>query len=162
MSRNRIQGIVNHWSASPKTWTVKDIRQSHKARGWRDVGYHRVIEYPLNDQTEWWELVKQGRALDMDLYLDDMEIGAHTLGGFNRNWIGICVIGNIDYKAHELQIIALYKTNQILCERFGLNIKKDVKMHRELNPTLCPGSEIAYHVERIREGLPVKEGEIIS
>ncbi len=141
-----------HWSASPKTWTVQDIRISHKERGFRDVGYHRVIEYPRSTNLKWSDLVKQGRPLDLDLYLDDLEQGAHTLG-FNKNWIGVCVIGNTDYKAHPLQIEALYNTLKILVERFGLDIKTDIKMHKELNATQCPGNEIAYHVQRIRGSL---------
>jgi N-acetyl-anhydromuramyl-L-alanine amidase AmpD len=55
---------------------VDEIRQWHKAKGWRDIGYHYVI----NRQGG----VEPGRT--------ENEIGAHTIG-HNLDSIGICLAG---------------------------------------------------------------------
>jgi len=57
---------------------VKEIREWHLARGWRDVGYHFVIR---RDGT-----LEKGRPLD--------EMGAHV-GGHNSGNIGICMAGGV-------------------------------------------------------------------
>jgi hypothetical protein len=136
---NRIKKIIVHWSASGKYTSVEDIRRWHLKRGWRDIGYHRVILYP-GIETKWSELVKQGRALNNDIYLEDFEVGAHTQG-FNRDSVAVCVIGNVDYKLHDLQKEALVQTLNTLVYRFKLT-KKDVFGHRDFQINECPGSEI--------------------
>lgn len=88
--------IVIHCSASP-FGCVKVIRQWHLEKGWKDIGYHFVImngrpwsshEYlmSLDGRTE------IGRFLDGDNFIDDNEVGAHTLG-YNDHSIGICLVG---------------------------------------------------------------------
>lgn len=62
---------------------VKEIREWHLARGWRDIGYALVIR---RDGT-----VERGRDLDQDDDIFD-EVGAHARG-FNRQSIGICLVG---------------------------------------------------------------------
>jgi len=76
-----IDQIVIHCSATREGqhFEVKDIRAWHKARGWRDIGYHYVI---LLDGT-----VQLGRPLD--------QTGAHV-SGHNSKSIGICYIGGLD------------------------------------------------------------------
>lgn len=61
--------------------TIDEVRQWHKARGWRDVGYHYLVY--LNG------LVVGGR--------DEAEIGAHAQG-YNRQSIGVCYVGGLDSK----------------------------------------------------------------
>ena len=82
-----IDFIVIHCSASGPKTTVKDIRRWHvKGRGWKDIGYHIVIE---NDGAVRW-----GRDIDKDGDVFE-EIGAHVKG-YNLNSIGICMVGGID------------------------------------------------------------------
>ena len=73
-----IRAIVIHCSASPdgKPFTRDDIDRWHRERGWRMIGYHRVIEI---DGT-----VKVGRKLK--------EVGAHVAGQ-NSHTVGVCMIG---------------------------------------------------------------------
>ena len=72
-----IDFIVWHTSATAdQDIGVKEIREWHKAKGWRDVGYHLIIR---RDGT-----VEQGRLLD--------DIGAHVRG-YNSRSIGICIVG---------------------------------------------------------------------
>ncbi|MEP2782148.1 MAG: N-acetylmuramoyl-L-alanine amidase [Pseudoruegeria sp.] len=79
-----VREAIIHCSATPKSWAngksidqmVSDIRGWHKERGWRDIGYHRIIA-PNGD-------VGVGRSL--------WDIGAHVRGR-NRGTVGICLIG---------------------------------------------------------------------
>lgn len=83
----RIDAIVVHCSATKEGADVKmeDIRRWHLANGWKDIGYHYVIEL---DGT-----VKKGRPVTMD--------GAHTntsgVSGrpYNRHSIGVCYVGGL-------------------------------------------------------------------
>ena len=70
--------IILHCSASPngKPVSIDEIRSWHLARGFRDVGYHLVIDV---DGT-----VSRGRGLN--------EPGAHCEGE-NHDSIGICLVG---------------------------------------------------------------------
>lgn len=61
-----------------------EIRRWHvKERGWADIGYHFIIR---RDGT-----VQTGRDMDKDGDIYE-EIGAHV-AGWNKNSIGICMIG---------------------------------------------------------------------
>lgn len=73
--------IIVHCSATPVSMDigVDEIRKWHKARGWRDVGYHYVITL---DGT-----LQQGRPEGVP--------GAHAKG-FNTSSIGICYVGGVD------------------------------------------------------------------
>lgn len=81
--RYPVREVVLHTSATPGHWhrgrtpedITQEIRSWHKAKGWRDIGYHRVIS-PDGSIT-------QGRSL--------YDIGAHVVER-NRGTIGICLI----------------------------------------------------------------------
>lgn len=76
----KIDGIIIHCSATPegRDVTVQTIRQWHKAKGWRDIGYHFIIRL---DGT-----VEQGRPVEQQ--------GAHCTG-HNQTTIGVCYIGGV-------------------------------------------------------------------
>lgn len=76
-----INKIILHCSATKegKNFTVKDIDEWHRQRGFKCIGYHFVIYL---DGT-----VHKGR--------DESEVGAHC-SGHNSFSIGICYIGGLD------------------------------------------------------------------
>ena len=76
----KISKIILHCSATPegKPFTVDDIRRWHKAKGWRDIGYHYVIHLDGS--------IHPGRP--------ESKTGAHCRGQ-NRCSIGICYIGGV-------------------------------------------------------------------
>lgn len=78
--RKRTKYIIIHCSATPASMDigVKEIRVWHLQRGFKDVGYHKVLR---RDGT-----VEQGR--------NDDAIGAHVQG-FNSASVGICMIGGL-------------------------------------------------------------------
>jgi N-acetylmuramoyl-L-alanine amidase len=74
-----INKIILHFSETPEGmyFDAADIRRWHvEDRGWKDIGYHYVIQL---DGT-----IEQGRSLEV--------VGAHCFG-HNRDSIGICYIG---------------------------------------------------------------------
>lgn len=74
----KINKIIIHCAATPegKDFTVQQIDQWHRQRGFRCIGYHFVI---YRDGT-----VHKGRPIE--------QVGAHCTGQ-NANSIGICYIG---------------------------------------------------------------------
>lgn len=152
----RIEKIINHWSATDKYADVAFIRQIHKQKGWRDIGYHRVILHPKSTEfrgkpapTEWWHLVKKGRYLNDDLYLEQNEVGAHTLY-YNSVSVGVCTIGHPSYPLDPLQKQAVIMTNTILCNRYELILSQALGVHRDFNATQCPGDEIAKIIQSLK------------
>jgi N-acetyl-anhydromuramyl-L-alanine amidase AmpD len=82
-----INRLVVHASATRpgQDIGVREIRRWHKRRGWRDIGYHFVIR--RNGVCETGRPVQQ--------------IGAHARG-FNRDSIGICMVGGIDARGRPM------------------------------------------------------------
>lgn len=85
----KIDLIVIHCSDTieGKSFTVEDIRRWHKARGWKDIGYHYVVYLDGS--------IHKGR--------DESVVGAHA-EGHNRNSIGVCYVGGKEagtYKAKD-------------------------------------------------------------
>jgi N-acetylmuramoyl-L-alanine amidase len=80
VKRRKTDYIVIHCAATPASMDIgaKEIREWHKKRGWRDIGYHYVIR--RNGQTEF------GRPEDVQ--------GAHAVG-YNMVSIGICLVGGV-------------------------------------------------------------------
>ena len=127
----KITGIIVHASATPANMDigVKEIRQWHKAKGWKDIGYNYVIR---RDGT-----LEGGRDLDNDGDFDE-EVGAHAVG-FNANTIGICLVGGTDAddknKAEAnftfAQYRTLYSLVQYLKKQYNLTAK-DIIGHRDL------------------------------
>ena len=153
----RIQRLINHWSVTSAQATVSDIRHMHLAKGWRDIGYHRIILHPESRQfngqppEKWSDLVKTGRDLDTDLYLEQNEVGAHTLY-YNSTSVGICTIGHPDYPLHPLQGLAVVMTNIIMARRFEIDLQMDIGAHQDFNATECPGPEIQQLITDLRGG----------
>lgn len=85
MSADDVKYLVVHCSATRCTsdYTVEMMRRDHKARGFRDIGYHFYIR---KDGTK-----SQHRML--------LEVGAHCRP-YNRCSIGICYEGGLDAKGN--------------------------------------------------------------
>lgn len=122
--------------------TIEDIRRTHKAFGWRDIGYHKVVH---EDAT-----VHQGRP--------DAQPGAHT-AGLNAHTLAICVIG--DLNKHPMtpeQATAVVNQCVAWCLEHGVSAR-DVIGHRETRglvpPALrtkkaCPGKHTSMEYIRMR------------
>lgn len=122
-----INEIIIHCSATPegKDYTVEQIKQWHKQRGFSDIGYHYVI---YRDGS-----IHSGRPIE--------RIGAHCLK-HNAHSIGVCYIGGIakDGKTPkdtrtDAQKESLIKLIKELKAKYP---KATVHGHREYANKACP------------------------
>jgi len=122
----KIDKIILHCSATKEGqhFTVEDITQWHKARGFATIGYHYVIYLDGS--------VHRGRSEEL--------IGAHCLGQ-NSTSVGICYIGGLDSKGNpkdtrtEAQKAALTK---LVTELKGRYKNAKVHGHNEFAAKACP------------------------
>jgi len=122
----KIDEIIIHCSATKegKPFYAKDIDKWHKARGWKGIGYHYVVD--LDGKIE------KGRSED--------QIGSHCVG-HNKNSIGICYIGGLDKDGNpkdtrtKEQKEALWNLlRQLLCKY----PKATIHGHNEFSTKACP------------------------
>jgi N-acetyl-anhydromuramyl-L-alanine amidase AmpD len=132
--RNRTSLIVLHHSASPDVGAA-EIHRWHLQKGWAGIGYHFVIR--TNGSVE------RGRPLET--------IGAHAGPGVNGYSIGICLTGDfMTARPTDLQIRALLELIGWL-KNYYAGSTLDVKLHREVTATECPG--IYFPWEQIKPAL---------
>ena len=122
----KITAVVLHYSAVAGKKTAEEvkkqieaIRQSHKQRGWKDIGYHIGIDL----LGRYWLL----RPLN--------EVGSHAKG-YNSNSIGVVMLAD----AEQLQSAPLLE--EAVLRLFGfLSVRlrnPAFFLHKQLNPTQCP------------------------
>lgn len=130
-SKRKIDKIIIHCTATPegREVDVDEIRKWHKARGWRDVGYHYVIK--LNG------IVQLGRHVD--------EIGSHTKG-HNSNSIGVVYAGGLDADTREakntrtiMQDIAFVYLLRHLKDQYP---DATLHGHNEFSNKACPSFDV--------------------
>jgi len=129
--------IIIHHSACPDGPgnNTAEIRLYHLGLGYRDIGYHILIE----DVGGHFEAL-HGR--DWDLY------GAHTLGQNNKA-LGICFVGNFELAAPAPgQLIVGAKPIAYWCRVFGIPAS-EIYPHSQFNATACPGK--LFPMYRLRE-----------
>ena len=129
----RIDKIILHCTATieGKDYRAKDIDRWHKARGWKGIGYHYVIDL---DGT-----VEKGRK--------DSEIGAHC-SGQNSHSIGVVYVGGLakdgktakDTRTKE-QKAALITLVKKLLKQYNLTIN-NVYCHNQFANKACPSFSI--------------------
>lgn len=127
-----VNRIILHCSATAegKDYTVADIDQWHKARGWQGIGYHYVV---YRDGS-----IHNGRPIEA--------VGAHT-SGYNKDSIGICYIGGVDATGKPKdtrtpeQKKALRELVAKLKEQFP---NATVHGHYEFAQKACPSFHIKY------------------
>jgi len=82
--------VILHCSATKNNekCDISEIRKWHLERGFKDVGYHIVVQ-PDGE-------IQRGRALN--------EVGAHCEGE-NADSIGICLIGNDKFTVYQFDAL---------------------------------------------------------
>lgn len=121
-----IDTIIIHCSASDRAahddWRV--IKRWHLERGWRDIGYHYIIQRDGG--------IRIGRPIH--------EAGAHVKG-HNDNSIGICLTGDQDFTVSQFETLGkLVKNLRLL---FNLEAK-DIKPHNAFNiDKTCPNFKLS-------------------
>ena len=112
---------------------LEQIRQSHLTRDFGDIGYHFIIDPRGN--------VWEGRPLTWQ--------GAHV-GRQNENNIGVMCLGNFEVERPTSdQLDGLNEFVASLMRTYRIPVR-EVKTHRELASTACPGRYLQPHVNRVR------------
>lgn len=139
----QIGHIAIHHSAGPDTQTPDDIANYHvRVRGWGGIGYHFVV-------------TKDGKVW----YVGDLTTARANVYGQNQSVIGICLIGTfmsgrlptndqID-STHKLCSHLLFNTPEIP----GINGWEDIRGHKELTATECPGETWGVYRSKIIQGV---------
>lgn len=125
-----ITKIIIHCSATAegRNFTVAQIDQCHRQRGFRCIGYHYVIYLDGS--------VVPGRPL--------YQTGAHC-AGWNSCSIGICYVGGVDASGNpkdtrtQLQREALISLVRRLKDEFP---RATVHGHNEFAPKACPSFNV--------------------
>lgn len=121
------------WMAGrPTSEKVAEIRRWHvQERGWRDIGYHWVID---RDRT-----VAIGRR--------ETEIGAHV-EGHNRGTLGVCLVGGYGASADDtfernFTVAQAVAVTRLIGEIKGRATIRKVLGHNDYAAKACPGFRVA-------------------
>lgn len=128
--RESTDAIFVHCSATKPSmnWGVREVRQSHKERGFLDVGYHFIIK---RDGT-----VEAGR--------EESSIGSHAKG-YNHNSIGVCLIGGVNDRMKPeanftpAQMAALRSLLVTLLAKYEGSV---LRAHHDVAPKACPSFDL--------------------
>lgn len=137
--RNSTKYIVLHHRAGEGD--AESIHSQHLNQGWSGIGYHFYIR--KNGE------VYQGRPIDM--------IGAHTQGN-NYCSVGVCFEGNYEIEK-EMPVLQFEAGKELISYLKKLYPSAEVKGHRELQSTACPGKYFPF--EEIIEGESEDTGMIV-
>lgn len=129
MSADSVKFLVLHCSATRcnQDYSVEDLRRDHKARGFRDIGYHFYVR---RDGC----MTKHRRLL---------EVGAHARP-YNRCSIGVCYEGGLDENGKPCNTMTKEQSNRLADLFRNLRIafpKAKIVGHRDLpgtTPKECP------------------------
>lgn len=123
-----IKRIIIHCSATDGDVSADKIREWHKAKGWRDIGYHYVIR---SDGA-----IEIGRPLE--------EQGAHTYRQ-NVDSVGICIAGGRDGTTDDYTA-AQWRALRMVVEglRYDFNIlSNQVYGHNQFTDSkTCPNFDV--------------------
>jgi hypothetical protein len=153
----QIQNIIIHCTAS-LFGCAREIRRWHRARGWKDIGYHFVIlngnsgrDFKLSSLDG---SIEYGRDLDGDLEIAEAEIGAHTLG-YNTRSIGVVLVGIDIFTAAQLS--SLVSLLPELCQKYKVNFNNVLGHYETASGSgqgkTCPNIDIE-NVRRIIAKVP--------
>ena len=140
----KITKIIVHCSATRegKDYSVDTIRRWHLKRGWRDIGYHFVIQ---NDEHG---TINEGRPIE--------QTGAHTKGE-NYCSIGICYIGGVEAEKRDDKWIpkdTRTEAQKESLEELLLELKEQYPLakiygHRDFSTKACPSFDAKEEYEWI-------------
>lgn len=138
MSADSVKFLVLHCSATRRNqdYSVEDLRRDHKARGFRDIGYHFYVR---RDGS-----MTQHRRL--------LEVGAHARP-YNRCSIGVCYEGGLDENGKPCNTMTKEQSTRLAdlfrCLRLAFK-KAKIVGHRDLpgtTPKECPCLDTAEWVK---------------
>lgn len=131
--------LLHHAAASG--CSADDIHTIHLKNGWAGIGYHFYVRKD--------GCVYRGRPID--------KTGAHV-SGYNSQCLGVCFEGNFETEEMtELQIMA---GRELIAYLKGIYPKAQIKRHKDLNATACPGKNFPF--EEIKNGEITAAADIVK
>ena len=107
----QVKKVFLHCSAnSNPNWKINDLKKSHLARGFNDIGYHFFIDFNGT--------IYKGR---------DLEIIPSAQKGYNTNSIAICLHGGLNSK-NDFKEIQLNKCKE-LCLQINSTYNNNITFH---------------------------------
>jgi hypothetical protein len=124
------------------TVSVPAIREFHLAQGWRDIGYHYLLEVVGYGNGK--------RSLELIVGRPETEqASACPQGGMNVAAIHYCVVGAFDDAAPSDEVYEkLARHLRSACERYGIPVENIVGHHDFNAGKTCPGR--LFDLERVR------------
>ena len=142
-----ISSIAVHHSAS-LFGDAAIIRGWHTAKGWKDIGYHKIV---LNGQRTSNGAFKPGECGAVEAGRPEAMVGAHVKG-HNTGSLGICFIGNFDLKRPDTdQLLGGARQIAEWCRAYKIP-SSAVFGHREYSgheSNHCPGT--LFPLDELRE-----------
>lgn len=117
--------LVLHHTGSPHNVTLETIREWHRARGWKDVGYHWLIETS--------GLLRRGRQ--------PCTTGAHVKGQ-NSGKLGVALVGDNTVEGREWKGVQIDMFRKLVVHVRFIWTPIAIVGHRDLMDTLCPGVSV--------------------
>jgi len=135
--------LVHHTASGDSPGRDFDgIRRFHTdpppaGRGWRDIGYHAVIERIGQSMR-----VIMGRPWTMP--------GAHS-PSMNAKALGVAVVGNFEHeRVDDEHLTSLAGLCALWCRTYGID-PANIHGHRDHRQTACPGANLYAALGRVRE-----------
>jgi hypothetical protein len=133
--------IVIHHSGSNAA-NLKSIDEYHVHKGWDGIGYHFIIGNGINTEDG---------KVEETFRFKELKDGAHALTPdlfYNKNAIGICLIGDFNVAEPTIkQLASLKNLLRTLKKEFNI-VNENILFHKEVKPTECPGKNVP--IENIR------------
>lgn len=131
--------VIHHSASSRDNTTIENINAWHKARGFNKsslgffCGYHYVV-------------LGTGKVIQTRR---DNEIGCHTIP--NDGKLGICLTGNFEKDTPTPEQLNSLETRLTdLKLQYGLT-DDDIRGHRQLSQTLCPGKNLQDWLDKYKK-----------
>jgi hypothetical protein len=132
---NNWRWIVIHHSATPGG-SAEQFDQSHRQKGWDELGYHFVIGNGTGSRDG---------QVEVGSRWSKQKWGAHTKTAdnqFNDFGIGICMVGDFDItNPSAAQMQSLTKLVAYLMQTYHIPPDRVIG-HCEAKPTDCPGAHV--------------------
>lgn len=144
-NKNRWQGIIIHHSGVSHGCAAHEDKH-HKSIGWDGLGYHFVINNGVYKNG----YGKPDGLVEVGYRWRQQKTGSHCRprgdrsNYWNKHTIGICLIGDFEKtRPTERQWQSLVRLLHFLQRRYNIPTSQ-IKGHRDVKPTKCPGRYFSF------------------
>ena len=150
-AKRQWQGIIIHHSGTRYGCAAHEHKY-HKSIGWDGLGYHFIINNGVYENG----YGKPDGLVEVGYRWREQQDGSHCRPSgdlsnyWNKHTIGICLIGDFEQnRPTERQWRSLVKLIRFLQQRYNIQTYQ-IKGHRDVKPTKCPGRYFSFDELRRR------------